>query len=393
MNRIIVSLTTYPGRISGIQRVLDSVMAQTLQPDKIVLNLSDEQFAERSLPIDLSSYYEKGLEIHWCQGDMKSHKKYLYAFREYPDDYIITIDDDFYYEKHMVEELVQYADKFPKCVLARRTHLITAESEGKMSSYEKWWSECMHYIGMPHMDLFAVGCAGILYPPHLFTDEVFNVENIKKYCMYADDIWLKIMGLISGVSVVQVPTRLLDKANETFAKDGLYQRHNRDGGNDKSLHQLIEKYENFGGMKKSLTEKIFSTGTVFEKQIEEGRKKDNIRMAKECMDSIDLTADIVIYGAGVVAKRIYSVLRHDGRRNRVRAFAVSDADGNVSDIEGIPVVQYKNVNFENAVCIVAISNLKEQYEICRKLLLMGLKEEQIRYLNHRVQNGLRSISK
>lgn len=259
MNRIIVSLTSYPARIKNIQWVLDSIVAQTYKPDKVVLYLSEDQFVEKRLPINLSSYFEQGLEIHWCQGDMKSHKKYLYAFSEYSDDYIITIDDDFYYEKHMIEEFVQCMDKFPRCVLARRTHLITAKSDGSISSYEKWWSECMHYTCAPRKDLVAVGCGGILYPPHLLTDEVFNADNIKKYCMYADDIWLKVMELISEMSVVQVPTRLLDRFDDEFAKDGLYQQHNGNGGNDRQLQMLLEFYDNFNGLDLTLTEKIFST--------------------------------------------------------------------------------------------------------------------------------------
>lgn len=389
MNKFIVSFTSYPARIKRIQTVLDSIMAQTCKPDKVVLYLSDEQFVDRFLPVDLSSYFECGLEIHWCKEDMKSHKKYLYAFQEYSDDYILTIDDDHYYEKHMVEEFLQYVGKFPGCVLARGTHLITVRNDGKISSYEKWWRTCMHYIGIPRMDLFAVGGAGILYPPRLFIDEVLNTDSIKEYCIYADDIWLKVMELLSAIPVVQVPTRFLDTIEDEFAKDGLYQRYNGNGGNDRSLYQLLEKYGNSGGMKESITERIFSTGVVCEEEIAEERKKDNIRLVKEYMDSIERNVEIVIYGAGIVAKRIYSVLKQDGKTDRIRAFAVNDISKNVPEIEGIPVVQYENVNYGNAVCIIAVSNVKDQYEICRKLLSIGLRENQIRFLNYAIQNGLK----
>ena len=391
MNGIIVSLTTYPARIKGIQNVLDSIMAQTYKPDKVVLSLSEEQFLDRSLPVDLSVYLKQGLEIHWCQGDMKSHKKYLYAFQEYSDDYIITIDDDFYYEKHMIEELIRGINKFPGCVLARRTHLITADPEGNISEYNKWWSKCLHYIGVPRMDLFAVGCGGILYPPHLFTEEVFHADCIREYCMHADDIWLKVMELISNIPVVQMPTRFLDRSDEGFAQDGLYQQHNISGGNDRSLHLLLKKYNDWGGMKESLTDRIFSTGTVCENEIKEKRSKDNARLLEEWTAGIGKGMDIVIYGAGVVAKRVYNVLKKFGMVDRIRTFAVGDIERNVSDWKGVEVVQYKAADYRNAVCIIALSGLNDQYRIYEQLLAAGLEENQLIFLNDGVLSGLRDL--
>lgn len=391
MNRIVVSLTTYPARIKRITRVLDSIMGQTYKPDKVVLYLSEEQFADRKLPADLSAYREHGLEIHWCQGNMKSHKKYLYAFREYPDDYIITVDDDVYYEPHMVEELVQYIPKFPECTLARKTHLITADKNGSVSEYGKWWTECAHYIGVPRMDLFAVGCGGILYPPHILIDEVFHTDNIKKHCMYADDVWLKVMELISGVPVVQVPTRFLDVCDKEYAADGLYQQYNKNGGNDRQLRQLLEIYGHFNGIKETLTERIFAAGAVCEDEVAEGIKADNMKLAEECICGACQNADIVIYGAGIVAKRVYSFLSSYKMVSKIKAFAVWNTAKNSSRIEGIDVVQYQDMDYENAICIIAIADLNEQYCVHRQLVSIGVQESQILFLDQKLQCALRDM--
>ncbi len=241
------------------------------------------------------------------------------------------------------------------------------------------------------MDLFAVGCGGILYPPHMFSTEVFHVDHIKKYCKYADDVWLKVMELISGISVVQVPSRFLDRADEGFAQDGLFQQHNGNDGNDKSLRQLLKKYNHFPDTSESLIEKMFSTGIVCEKEIKEGRRKDNIKMLEEYIACINEEMDIVIYGAGTVAKRVYNALKHYGIDSKIRAFAVEDTDINISDVEGVNVVQYKEVDYINAVCIIAVSNLVEQYRIFGQLLSCGLEESQVFFLNYGVLGGLRDI--
>lgn len=393
MDRIIVSMTSYPARIENIKNTLHSIMSQTCKPDKVVLYLSEEQFAGKNLQIDLSDYFSQGLEIHWCLGDMKSHKKYLYAFREYADDYIITIDDDFYYEKHMVEELVQYVSQFPGCILGRRTHLITAEREGCISPYEKWWGECMHYVGMPRMDLFAVGCGGILYPPHLLTDEVFNTDNIMECCMYADDVWLKVMELISGVPVVQVQTRLLDRYDEAFAIDGLYQKHNGNGGNDAQFQKVLKLYNNFDESGMNLIEKIFSTGIIFENEVAGRQKEDNSRMVQEWLNRVSISNEIVIYGAGTVAKRIYALLKKQNITEKIKCFAVEDTDKNVKAIEGIKVVKYTILDYTNAICIIALGNLEERYYVSNKLQELGLDEDRILLLNNQLHRTLYDLWK
>lgn len=393
MSRIIVSLTSYPARIKKIFNVLDSIMAQTYKPDKVVLYLAREQFAGKKLPVDLSGYIAGGLEIHWCQDDMKSHKKYLYAFREYPNDCIITIDDDFYYEKHMIEELVYYMDKFPGCVLARRTHLITAESDGSISPYETWWGECQHYIGVPRMDLLATTGGGALYAPHLIETEVFNTNNIRKYCMYADDIWLKVMELISGVPVVQVPTRLLDRSDTVFSQNGLYQRYNGNGGNDRQFQAVLEVYDNMDESELTLTKKLFSTGTVYREEAFKKQKEDNFNMIQEWLNRVCQGGDIVIYGAGTVAKRIYGLLKTYKADDKIRCFAVEDISKNASAIEGINVIQYKEADYVNTVCIIALANLGDQCRVKEKLLELGLSEDAIMLISSRLNWALLNLEK
>ena len=46
-NEIIVSLTSYPKRINKIKQTLDSIFNQTIQPDKILLWLSNSEFENK----------------------------------------------------------------------------------------------------------------------------------------------------------------------------------------------------------------------------------------------------------------------------------------------------------------------------------------------------------
>ena len=54
--QLIVSLTSWRKRIGNLPRVLDSIWAQTEQPDMVVLNLAEEEFPKKSIPDVLVEY-------------------------------------------------------------------------------------------------------------------------------------------------------------------------------------------------------------------------------------------------------------------------------------------------------------------------------------------------
>ena len=82
--RIIVSLTSYPPRINGVHKVVESLYRQSVKADEIVLYLSLEEFpeAEEELPATLRALIGKGgFRVAWVHGNLKSHKKYYYALQ------------------------------------------------------------------------------------------------------------------------------------------------------------------------------------------------------------------------------------------------------------------------------------------------------------------------
>ena len=103
--KVIVSLTSYGRRLLSLPMVFNSMMAQSMLPDKIVLNLCD---AER-IPDTLLLYLQKHpiIRVNRVPEDTKVWKKFLPTFELYPDDLIIPIDDDFIYPSNMIEEMVR----------------------------------------------------------------------------------------------------------------------------------------------------------------------------------------------------------------------------------------------------------------------------------------------
>ena len=107
--RIIVSMTTWSKRIHNIPAVLDTIFSQTLSPDGVVLNLSDGEI----IPQVVKDYIEnKSVEIHFVP-DTKVYKKLLPTLKRYPNDCVISIDDDWLYPINMVEDFVHVHQIYP----------------------------------------------------------------------------------------------------------------------------------------------------------------------------------------------------------------------------------------------------------------------------------------
>ena len=203
---LIVSLTSFPARIRFVPQVIGCLRKQTRPADAILLWLSAEQFPDReaSLPAELLEAVRNGaVSLRWTEGDLKPHKKYLGAFREFPDDVIVTVDDDVLYGPTLLEDLWNTRLRYPGAVVAGRTHLITLDPSGQPRHYAQWLRRTLGFEEGPAMQLFAVGIGGVLYEPKWFPPELYDTEVIRNTCLLADDVWLKVMEMAAGVPVVR----------------------------------------------------------------------------------------------------------------------------------------------------------------------------------------------
>lgn len=210
--KLIVSVTSYPARISGTVWMLETFLKQTLQPDEIILWLGLERFPNRlsDLPERLQEFVESGkVTIGWCR-DIGPHTKYFYAFKAYPDALVITVDDDVYYPENLVENLYQSYLQFPDAVSAMQVKLVGLTESGTFIPWvDGWptinWSSDIEAESLkPSMHFLAEGICGVLYPTGLFSKawDFLDIPVIQRTCPNNDDLWLKAMQLAADVPVV-----------------------------------------------------------------------------------------------------------------------------------------------------------------------------------------------
>lgn len=196
---IVIALTSFPPRYKTLFLVIRSLLHQKIRVSKIVLYLYKGEAEE--LPKKLLKLKKHGFEIKLVDENLGPHKKYFYALQEYSDKVVITVDDDIIYQKTLVSDLYNSYKKNSNCIIANRVHFIIKDKAQKISSYNNWKKEYTIET-MPSHSLIAIGCCGVLYPPNIFPKEVFCIDAIKKYCLNADDIWLKFMELKNNIKVL-----------------------------------------------------------------------------------------------------------------------------------------------------------------------------------------------
>ena len=229
---VIISLTSFPARLNTIWQCIESLKHQSVRPEKIVLYLSKEQISYNDLPVSLLKEEDDLFEIRMVDNDIRSHKKYYYAIREYPDKMIVTTDDDVIYPPFMLSDLLDAHSKYPSDVIANYTHVIKHD-KGLISPYVEWYdlpfSQCK-IDETPNQ--IQVGIGGVLYPPNSLYKDALNVDLARDLSFLADDLWLFAQTVLGGHKVIKsvfnrkaiVPISI--KNDRALTSENVYQNKN-----------------------------------------------------------------------------------------------------------------------------------------------------------------------
>ena len=240
--RLIVSLTSFPARIKTVSETIQSVLNQGVKADAVILWLDEEQFPEkeRDLPSRLLQLKKYGLSIRWCH-DIRSFKKLIPALKEFPEDVIVTIDDDVYYPPTWLGNLYQSYLRNPNMVHCNRSSRMLFDKEGYPRPYNDW-GESFIYEHAVGYDILMTGVGGVLYPPHCLYKDADKEELFMSLANKADDIWFWAMAVLNGtpICVVDNPQEMFDPV--FIIKNESLWSYNRLGNNDIVLENIYRQY-------------------------------------------------------------------------------------------------------------------------------------------------------
>ena len=199
---IVVSLTTYPGRVYDVHFAVHSLLSQTMLPDRLVLWLSEDEFPRREgdLPEALLSLRRRGLEIRFVSGNARAYKKLLPALAAFPDAVVVTADDDIYYPPDWLKTLLAARARRHDAIWAARVRRVSLPGP-----YLSWPVLGDGAEPAPPATLFPTGCGGVLYPPGSLDSRVSDEAAALRLAPSNDDIWLWAMGALRGTPVGACP--------------------------------------------------------------------------------------------------------------------------------------------------------------------------------------------
>ena len=241
--KIIVSLTSYKPRINDVKYTIYSLLNQNFPPDKLILWLDEDSFPQRekNLPRDLLELKNFGLTIDWCE-NLRPYKKLIPALEKYPDDIIVTADDDIFYQPDWLKILYDEHLKNPDCVIAHRAHRLRLDTQGNLFPYVMWQIEISSHT--PQFRNFSTGAGGVLYLKKFFHRDILRRELFMNLSPNADDIWFWAMEVLNGTKI-KIPTAA---QNDLIYVDIDMQQNGEtlwsvnQTQNDVQLRQVMEKY-------------------------------------------------------------------------------------------------------------------------------------------------------
>ena len=235
--RIIISISSFPARIEKIWITLESLLRQTHKPDMIILWLSRQQFPNEiaDLPQNLIALQARGITIRFVDEDYRSHRKYLYTLCEYPNDILVTADDDLIYPPHLLADIWHTHLAQPDAIITTYAHGKEYDQSGHLRPYTEWRNNS---TDGPY---FFCSGGGTLFPVGSLSPETTDIKTAIHLCPYADDIWLNVMALRQHTTVEHIPYRwlplpVLSNGQEKLSTTNVY-----DHGNDRQI-AAVEEY-------------------------------------------------------------------------------------------------------------------------------------------------------
>ena len=243
---LIVSLTSYPPRFRTLHLTLRTLLSQSTRPDRVILWIAHNDLAQ--LPHKVRAMERRGLEIRGCD-DLRSFQKIVPAILQFPDAWIATADDDLYYDRHWLRDLVRVAEsgRVPPLIIAYRAFRFQTDGQA-LVPVKAWFGSVWDADSLvPSHNLFPTSGAGTLYPPYSLHADVTKWDLFERLSPNCDDSWLTWMAYRAGTQVRRsiLPHRSLHVWKGTHA-DSLWLENGRlsDGlhGIDRSISAMTNYF-------------------------------------------------------------------------------------------------------------------------------------------------------
>lgn len=236
---LIISLSTFGDRIHGTAITIESLLEQTIKPNRIILNLGRQFEGKGKIPGSIKQLERRGLEIRFTR-DIGPYTKLLTTLKDFPNATIITVDDDIIYDYDLVSNLVNEHINHPKDIIGSRCRIMETKGSKLLSPFLSW--KFAPNGSDASMKFLPEGAMGILYPPNSLDERVFDEKTFLDLCPSTDDFWLKAMGMLKGNMVRKAYSASDDTKNKRSDVAQTLYDINKSGGYDRQIEAVLNYF-------------------------------------------------------------------------------------------------------------------------------------------------------
>ena len=204
--KVIVSLTSFPAAIPYAKVAINSILEGNTLPDKVVLYLTFSQFKDNKIPLELKALANNNplFEIRDYSEDIRSYRKLIPALKDFPNDIIVTVDDDVRYHKNMLRDLIYLHKQIPDVIIANRAKKIKLNTPYRQWKKYRWYHFFKNRLHFSFKNI-QTGVGGVLYPPNSLNQEMIDSDIFKKIAATTDDIWFWAAAIANGTYILPFP--------------------------------------------------------------------------------------------------------------------------------------------------------------------------------------------
>ena len=204
--KVIVSLTSFPAAIPYAENAIKSILVGNTLPDKIILYLTFSQFKDSKIPLNLTALAKNNplFEIRNYNEDIRSYRKLIPALKDFPNEIIVTIDDDVRYHKNMLRDLLNLHTQIPDVIIANRAKKIKLNAPYRKWKKYRWYHFFKKRLNYSFKNI-QTGVGGVLYPPNSLNMKMLNSDLYTEIAPTTDDIWFWAAAVANGTYILPFP--------------------------------------------------------------------------------------------------------------------------------------------------------------------------------------------
>ena len=226
-------MTTIPSRSKNITFTINSILKQTISPNKIFITISKKSLREQNINYEIPSNILNHPLIEIIISDKDNgpiNKLYGGILKcQNKDDIIITVDDDSIYNRYMLENIYNYSKTNTKKAIGTIGRI---EYKKKIFGYD---------YDIPCKVKLLEGYGGVGYRKEFFNINDINTDKLSKEIIFNDDIYISYILQKKNIELLLVPSKIKEPITYTIFTEKtnpLWKQNENNGLFDKCLKTL-----------------------------------------------------------------------------------------------------------------------------------------------------------